>query len=395
MKPGLVVFMVFLLSHGLLAQSRAIETAVPYLLNAPDSRGTALGNIGAASMPDDFSMHWNPAKYAFSDKRLGIAISYTPFYWLLMQDYDPWDLSFGFKAFNLYFMIKDRMAISTSMVYYSVGYVTFTDEFGNDLGTYEPYDFYNDLSFSYRINDVLSLGLAGRLIYSNLTQGQFVQGAETSAGISFAMDLSAYYKKDVTLGSKEGSIAWGINISNIGSKMSYSETAVSKDFIPTNLRAGIALTTKFNSANSLTILADFNKLLVPSTPVYMRDSLGNPVYDDENNPVISKGMDPDVSVVRGMFQSWYDAPYGFEEEMQEWSFGIGVEYWLLSNFSARAGIYHENETKGNRRYFTTGIGIRFGYFGFDTGILIPFEESNFNAFNIRSSLMLDIGNRDN
>jgi hypothetical protein len=379
-------------SLGLLAQNREIKTAVPYLLYAPDARGTALGTIGAASMPDDFSAHWNPAKYAFSDKRFGVSISYTPFYWLLIQDYDPWDLSFGFKAFNLYFKIKDKMAISTSMVYYAIGEVTFTDEFGNELGIYEAYDFYNDVSFSYRINDVLSLGIAGRFIYSDLTQGQYVQGAETPAGISFAIDLSTYYEKEISLGSKEGSLAWGINISNIGSKMSYSETAVSKNFIPTNLRAGVGLTTQFNSANSLTLLADFNKLLVPTPPVYATDSAtGLPVYDEEGNPVIEKGKDPDVSAIRGMFQSWYDAPYGFEEEMQEWSFGIGVEYWLLSKFSARAGIYYENESKGSRRYFTTGIGLRLGSFGFDTGFLIPFEEDGFNAFNMRSSLMIDIG----
>jgi hypothetical protein len=393
MKVILTIIVMILFSQGLQAQSRAIETAVPYLLYAPDSRGTALGTLGAASNPDAFSMHWNPAKYAFSDKRFGVAISYTPWYWLLIRDYDPLDLSFGYQAFNLYFKIKDKMAISTSMVYYSTGEVTFTDEYGNDLGTYVPYNFYNDISFSYRISEVLSLGLAGRLIYSDLTRGQYIQGAETHAGVSVAMDLSAYYHKGISLGSKEGSLAWGVNISNIGSKMSYSETAVSKDFIPTNLTAGIGCTTKFNSANSLTFLADFNKLLVPTPPVYLRDSLGYPVYDDENNRVISKGMDPNVSVLRGMFQSWYDAPGGFEEEMKEWSFGIGAEYWFRNNFSARAGIYHEDKIKGTRRYITTGIGIRFSYFGFDIAILVPFEETTFNEFNMRSSLIFEIGNR--
>jgi hypothetical protein len=386
--------MVTVFSLGSLAQSRAIRTAVDYLLLAPDSRGTALGTIGAASTPDDFSAHWNPAKYAFSDKRFGVAISYTPFYWLIKEDYDPWDLSFGFKAFNLYFKIKQKMAISTSMVYLSIGDVMFIDEYGNDLGTYQPYDFYNDVSFSYKINDVLSLGMAGRFIYSNLTRGQYIHGVETSAGISVAMDLSAYYQQPISIGSMDGSISSGINISNIGSKMSYSEYAAFKNFIPTNLRAGVGLTTKFNSANSLTILADFNKLLVPTPPVYMRDSITNqPVYDDEGNPVIEKGMDPNVSVLRGMFQSWYDAPYGFKEEMQEWSFGLGFEYWLHDKFSARAGLYYENETKGTRRYFTTGIGVRFGYFGFDIGILVPFQERYFNAFNLRASIMIDIDNR--
>jgi hypothetical protein len=192
----------------------------------------------------------------------------------------------------------------------------------------------------------------------------------------------------------DGSLSCGLNISNIGSKMSYSETAINKNFIPTNLRAGVGLTTKFNSDHSLTVLADVNKLLVPTPPVYMRDSLGRPVYDGEGNPVIEKGMDPNVSVLRGMFQSWYDAPYGFKEEMQEWSFGIGFEYWLKDIFSARAGLYYENETKGTRRYFTTGLGVRYGYFGYDLGILVPFEERYFNAFNLRASIMLDIGSRD-
>ena len=199
MKASIVIILMILFSIGLQAQSRAIETAVPYLLYAPDSRGTALGTIGAASQPDAFSMHWNPAKYAFSDKKFGVAVSYTPWYWLLIQDYDPLDFSFGYKGFNLYFKIHEKMAIATSMEYYSIGEMTFTDEFGGELGTYEPYDFYNDIAFSYRVNEVLSLGMAGRLIYSNLTQGQFVQGVETTAGGSFAMDLSAFYQKVVSL----------------------------------------------------------------------------------------------------------------------------------------------------------------------------------------------------
>lgn len=394
MNIRLAIIVMVLFSQGLQAQSRAIIPAVPYLLLTPDSRGTALGTTGAASKPDAFSMHWNPAKYAFIDKRFGAAVSYTPWYWLLIKDYDPLDLSFGYHALNLYFKITDRIAIATSMVYFSIGKVTFTDEFGNDLGSFQPYEFNNDVSFSYRISDVFSLGLAGRLIYSDLTRGQYIQGVETSPGISVAMDISAYYRKTISLGSKEGEIAWGINISNIGSKIAYSETAVNKDFIPTNFRAGIGFTAKFNESNSLTILADFNKLLVPTPPVYLRDSItGQPIYDEDNNPVIEKGMDPNVSVFRGMIQSWYDAPYGFEEEMKEWSFGIGVEYWLKGIFSARSGIYYENESKGWRRYFTTGLGARYSYFGFDIAILVPFEEREFNAFNLRSSVIFELGNR--
>ena len=393
MKVRLMMLVMILFSLGIQAQSRAIPTTVPYLMNAPDSRGTGLGALGAASKPDAFSMHWNPAKYAFCDKRYGFAISYTPLLWKKLQNYELFDLSFIYPAFNAYFRIKERIAIATSYVYYAHGEITFTNEFGEDLGTYRPFDFYTDVSFSYQISEVLSIGLAFRVIYSELTQGQYVQGAATSPGISEAIDISVYYQRNISLGRKEGNIAWGIDISNIGSKMSYSETAVDKDFIPTNLRAGIGFTTNFNASNSLTFLADFNKLLVPTPPVYLRDSLGQPVYDSDDNPVIAEGKDPNVSVFRGMIQSWYDAPGGFNEEMREWSFGMSVEYWLKNKYSARAGFYHEDETKGERRYFTTGLGVRFGWFGFDTAILIPFEETPFKLFNMRSSIMIEIGMR--
>lgn len=393
MKPGLFIIIIILFSQGLQAQSRYIRTAVDYLLLAPDARGTSLGTTGAASMPDVVSMHWNPAKYAFLDKKFGVAISYTPWYWLKIQDYDAFKFSFGYKGINLFFKIRENMAIATSMVHYALGDIIFTDEFGNELGVYKPWNIYNDVAFSYRINDVISVAMTGRFIYSELTQGQFVQGAEISPGISVAMDLSTYYNRSIAMGDMEGIIAWGINISNIGSKISYSETAVRKNFIPTNLRAGAGFTAVFNPDHSLSVHADFNKLLVPSPPLYLRDSLGNPVYDDEGDPVIEKGMDPNVSVFRGMLQSWYDAPGGFKEEMQEWSFGLGLEYWLKDIFSARMGVYYENENKGTRRYFTTGLGFRIGHFGFDTGIMVPFKETYFNAFHMRTSIRFDFGSR--
>jgi len=390
---ALTILFPFLQIHGQFQDGssyRGINTAVPFLLLSPDARGTGLGTTGVASAPDAFSMHWNPAKYAFTDKRYGFAISYTPWYYLMIKDYDPLELPFGFNGYDVYFKIKERFAIGTSMMLYSLGEITFTDEYGDDLGTYKMYELYNDVSFSYRICEAFSVGLSGRFIYSNLTAGQFVQGAETIAGTSIAADVAAYYHKEIDIGNLRSEFSCGINISNIGNKISYSETAIRKDFIPTNLRLGAGLKMNFNERNSLTALVDFNKLLVPTPPVYLRDSMGNPVYDVNGYPVIDKGMDPNVSVFKGMVQSWYDAPYGFEEEMKEWSFGLGLEYWFKSNFSGRSGIYYENKAKGGRRYVTTGFGARFGYFGFDMGILIPFEERMFDAFNLRASVMLEI-----
>jgi len=217
---------------------------------------------------------------------------------------------------------------------------------------------------------VISGAVAARFIYSNLTQGQFVQGAETNAGTSIAADAAVYYQKSVDMGKFDADVTWGINLSNIGSKISYSKTAIKKDFIPTNLRLGGGLNMHFDDYNSLAILLDFNKLQVPTPPIY------DTIYDDENNPVIKKGMDPNVSPVAGIIQSWYDAPYGFSEEMREWAIAFGLEYWYAKQFSLRTGFFYEDKTKGNRKFVTVGAGLRYSVFGLDLSYLIPFEQQH-------------------
>jgi hypothetical protein len=349
--------------------SRVITTAVPFLIIAPDARSGGMGEVGVASDPDANSMHWNPAKYAFIDKKFGFATSYSPWLRTLVNDINLAYLAGFYK-------IDDRQTVAASLLYFSLGDITFTDEFGENLGTYNPNEFSIDATYSRKFSEEISGAVAARFIYSNLTQGQFVQGAETSAGTSIAADAAVYYKKEVDLGNIGSEVTWGINLSNIGNKISYSKTAVKKDFIPTNLRIGAGLKMLFDDYNTLAVMIDFNKLQVPTPPIYQRDSLGNPVYDDENNPVISKGMDPNVSPVAGIIQSWYDAPYGFSEEMREWAIATGIEYWYAEQFALRAGFFYEDETKGNRKFFTVGAGLRYSVFGLDLSYLIPMEQQH-------------------
>ena len=349
--------------------SRVITTAVPFLIIAPDARSGGMGEAGVASDPDANSMHWNPAKYAFVDKKFGFALSYSPWLRALVNDINLAYLTGFYK-------IDDRQAVAASLLYFSLGDITFTDEFGGELGTYKPNEFSLDATYSRKFSEVISGAVAARFVYSNLTQGQFVQGAETSPGTSIAADVAVYYHKEVDLGSMGSEVSWGINLSNIGNKISYSKTATKKDFIPTNLRVGGNLKMNFDDYNSLSVLLDFNKLQVPTPPIYQRDSLGNPIFDAENNPVIEKGMDPNVNTVQGIIQSWYDAPYGFSEEMREWAIAFGLEYWYAKQFALRGGFFYEDKTKGNRKFFTVGAGLRYSVFGLDLSYLILLEQQN-------------------
>ncbi|MHB8842936.1 MAG: type IX secretion system outer membrane channel protein PorV, partial [Candidatus Aquicultor sp.] len=257
--------------------------------------------------------------------------------------------------------------VAATLRYFSLGEITFTNDVGDPLGTYKPNEFAVDAAYSRILTDKLSLAVAGRFIYSNLTQGQYVQGVETSAGTSVAADVSLYWEDEVNwFASTPASFAWGINISNIGNKISYSKTNIERDFIPTNFRIGPRLTLDLDDYNTISFQVDVNKLLVPTPPIYS-DSL----FNSDGSRLIEGGKDPDVSVVQGMMQSWYDAPGGFSEEMREFSFAVGTEYWYTDVLALRGGFYYEDLTKGNRKYATLGVGLRYNVFGLDFSYLIP------------------------
>lgn len=359
-----------------------ITTAVPFLMIAPDARAGALGDAGVSSTPDANSMHWNPAKYAFIDKQMGFSLSFSPWLRKLVND-----IYLGYLSG--YYKIDDRQTVAMSLRYFSLGEILFTDEIGNPLNYYNPYEFALDATYARKFSEKWAGGIAGRFIYSNLTQGQYVGGAESSAGISVAADVSVYYRTDVDFGNMDGHVAAGLNISNIGAKISYSSTNIQKDFIPTNFRIGPSILMNIDEYNSLTFMFDINKLLVPTPPIYARDTNGQFVTTADGEKVIYEGMDPNVSVVSGMIQSWYDAPGGFSEEMREFSFAVGVEYWYNKLFAIRGGFFYEDKTKGNRKFFTLGAGLKYNVFGIDFAYLIPLEQQNPLENTLRFTLIFD------
>jgi hypothetical protein len=348
----------------------AIQTVVPFLTIAPDSRSGAMGDVGVATKPDVYSQHWNAAKYAFIDGKAGVGISYSPWLRNLVPDINIAYLT-GF------YRIDNKQVASASLLYSSLGVVPFTNEFGDHERDFKPNELGFDLGYSRIFAENFSGGIAFRFIYSNLTGGSYSGNEATQPGISFAADISGYYHRDVSMFSKDGELAFGLNFSNIGSKMSYSDGQTS-DFIPMNMRIGGSGTIELDEFNKLSLAIDFNKLLVPTPPVY------------NNDGEIVDGKDPDVSVPIAIFQSFYDAPDGFKEEIREITSSIGLEYWYNNQFALRAGYFHENASKGNRKYFTAGAGFKFKGFTIDFSYLMPTVSNHPLARTLRFSLAFDI-----
>jgi hypothetical protein len=361
---------------------KTITTAVPFLMIAPDARAGAMGDAGVSSTPDANSIHWNPAKLAFIDKEMGFSVSYSPWLRKLVPDISLAYLS-GYKR------IDEKQAFGASLLYFSLGDITFTDQDGNPGGTYQPKEFSLDASYSRKFTKNISGAVSARFINSNLTLGQVVESTSTKPGSSVAADVAMYSQHPVSFENMEGIFAWGINISNIGAKISYSNDNTRKDFIPTNLRIGPSLTLDLDDYNRMTFMIDFNKLLVPTPPIYLVDSANQPVLDAQNNQIILKGKDPDVSVPLGMLQSFYDAPGGFSEEMREFSISAGVEYWYDKQFAIRGGYFYEDKNKGNRKFFTLGAGLKYNVFGLDFSYLIPMDTQNPLENTLRFSLLFD------
>ncbi len=364
-----------------------ITTAVPFLIIAPDARAGAMGDAGVSSSPDVYSMHWNPAKYAVFEKDMSLGLSYSP--WL--RNLVP-DMNLAYLAFSK--RIDNMSTVAATLRYFSLGDIQFTNDAGVEQGVYRPNEWALDATYSRKLTENLSGAVAGRFIYSNLTQGQFVQGAETSAGISVAADVAVYWAKDVNwFRDISANFAWGVNISNIGNKLGYSKTSIKKDFIPTNLRFGPTLSLELDDYNTIAFSLDVNKLLVPTPPIYKRDNEGNPIpIPGTDKYEIESGKDNDVNVVPGMLQSFYDAPGGFSEEMRELSLAFGTEYWYNKVFALRGGFFYEDKTKGNRKFFTLGAGLRYNVFGLDFSYLIPIDSRNNPLQNtLRFALTFDLG----
>ena len=342
-----------------------ITTSVPFLLIAPESRGGAMGDAGVASSPDATSMHWNASKLAFIEKQTGVAIAYTPWLKTLVPDINLGYLSFFHK-------LSSKGTMGGSLRYFSLGKIDFTDQNGASLGSRTPNELALDLGYAHKLSKNFSGAFTLRYIYSNLTQGV---DASTKPASTMAADLSGYYRTDVKLGKNKGQYAAGINISNLGGKVGYTDSG-KRNFIPMNLRLGTSLSIDLDDYNRITFMVDFNKLLVPTLPEYLKKSNGADSTLSDGTKIISKGMDPNVSVAQSVFQSFYDAPGGLTEELQEINISGGMEYVYDKQFALRAGYFYEAPNKGNRQYFTMGAGLKYSIFNLDFSYLVSMLRNN-------------------
>jgi len=358
-----------------------ITTAVPFLMIAPDTRAGGMGDAGVSSSPDANSMHWNPAKYAFIDRNMGVSINYTPWLRRLINDIDLGYLS-------AFFRLDDLQTIAFSMKYFSLGQVNFTDEIGEPIFTARPNEFSIDFAYARKLGEHFSGAVAGRFIYSNLTQGQFVGGLETRPGVAVAADVAAFYTRKLDTRTPT-TLSFGLNISNIGNKISYSRDLTSS-FIPINLRLGPTVSFELDEFNRLSFSLDLNKLLVPTPPVYLRNDDGQFARDGNGDLIIDSGRNPNRNVVAGIFQSFFDAPGGLREELNELTYSFGVEYWYSNQFAIRGGYFHEHATKGNRQFFSLGLGLKYNVFSLDFAYLIPTEQQSPLANVLRFSMHFDL-----
>ncbi len=336
----------------------ALTTAVPFLRISPDARAGGMGDVGIATSPDPNSTYHNPAKLAFiktydtkedkeyDGKTFGVSMSYTPWLRSLVND-------IYLAHLTGYYKINKMQAVAMSIRYFSLGQIQFTDAQGNNLQQFRPNEFAIDGTYSRILAKGFSTGITLRFIYSNLASGQSVGGTSINPGTAASADIGFYYNTDIKVKDRNSNLAVGLVFSNLGSKISYTNSA-RRDFIPMNMGLGLAYTIDIDKHNSFTLSTDVNKLLVP-TP----------------DPSDSTQSWRDKSVPAAIFGSFSDAPGGAREEFREFTIGIGAEYWYDKQFAVRVGYFHEAPTKGNRRYLSAGIGLRYSVFGLDFSYLIP------------------------
>ncbi len=378
----IIIALVFILGFSNNANAQAttsgantITTAVPFLSITPDSRAGGMGDAGVGTTPDLNSQHWNPAKYVFMESEMGISLSYSPWLRNLVDDIDLAYLV-GYKK------IDEMQTVSSSLRYFSLGDIIFTDQFGYDMGQQSPNEFAIDLGYTRLLSEIFSGSVAVRYIRSDLTGGQLINGVESHAGNTYAADVAFYLYKEFRANRKDNIISAGINIQNIGAKISYTDGA-EKYFIPTMLKLGAAYTTEMDQYNSFTFAVEANKLLVPTPP---KDTTNF----NEGEVIFPGGVNSDISTIAGIFSSFTDAPGGFKEELQEINFSLGVEYWYNKQFALRAGYFYEHENKGNRKFLTAGAGLRLNVFALDFSYLLPTEQNHPLANTLRFTLSFDV-----
>ena len=341
---------------------------------APDARGGGLGDVGAATDPDVNSQYWNPAKYPFNISRAGVALNFTPWLRSLVND-----MNLAYLAG--YYRIGDYSAVSASLRYFNMGEVfTENPDVNANAMTINPYEMSVDVAYSLMLSEKFSLAAAIRWIYSDM---RFDYTEDNSPASAFAADIAAYYQNYINIGQRECQLGVGLNISNIGSKITFSGKEYG-EFLPANMRLGASLMIPIDEYNRITLAADANKYLVPTVPKQMEGE-DNSEYEDR----VHREYD-DVSAISGIFKSFSDAPGGFKEELEEINYGLGAEYVYNDKFSLRAGYHHESQSKGNRKYFTVGAGFKMNVFSLDAAYVVATAKSNPLDQTLRFTLSFDM-----
>lgn len=344
----------------------ALLTALPFLRIVPDARGGAMGDAGLTTSADPNSLHYNSSKLAFVDKDMSFSATYTP--WLRnlgLQDVYLAYLS-GYKKVN------DREALGFGLRFFSLGEINFTDFNGNPAGTGSPRELEFAISYNRKLSENFSAGLSAKYMYSNLAAGQAINNVPISAANAFAVDLSLTYKKPGNITAYGSEWTFGAALTNLGSKITYTGNEF-KDFLPSNLGIGAGLLLNFDDFNSMSFHLDVNKLLVPSpqSPLLI-DEDGNRIPNEDYDANMNGEPDyKEQSNFGALFNSFGDAQGGFGEELKEFNFSLGIEYWYNKQFAVRTGYYYENPIKGDRQFLTVGAGLKYNVFAIDISYLVP------------------------
>ncbi|MCW3090681.1 MAG: hypothetical protein JWP81_1750 [Ferruginibacter sp.] len=385
-KLTALVFLLGSATSTLNAQSQAntinvVTSAVPFLRISPDARSGGMGDIGIATSADANSSFWNLAKTPFNTSPGGVSLTYTP--WL--KDLGLNDVYLA--SLSGYYKMDELQAVSASMRYFSLGNIQFTDNLGNDLILFRPREFSFDAGYSRKLSDKLSIGVALRYINSNLAGNNSLNGQVYKAATAVSGDLSVFHTGINEAG--EG-LNYGVVLSNLGSKISYTNDATQKDYIPANLGIGVTYTKVFDETSKMTFGIDINKLLVPTPPTFSTNQGGTGTSDDS----VKLANYRNQGVISSWFKSFGDAPGGFSEEIKEFQASLGAEFWYQNQFALRAGYFYEHPTKGNRKYFTVGAGLKYNTFGLNFSYLLPSGNGvNRNPLSntLRFSLVFDFG----
>lgn len=347
--------------------SNTLLTAVPFLRLTPDARSGAMGDVGVAISPNSNTMHFNASSLVFAEDQSGFSFTYTP--WLRNLNLDDIFLLY----ISGFYKLNDNEVIGGGIRFFSLGDIEFTDNQGGPLGTGRPREGEFTFAYARKLGDKFSASLSGKYIFSNLASGLQVNGLDINTGTAFAADFGLNYRSKTKIGGYNGEMSYGLALTNIGSKISYVSNNTVRDFIPANLGLGTSLKLDLDQYNSLSFGLDFNKLLVP-TPIsrQIRQEDGtfvdNPDWDKDKNGIADYR---EKSLFSGMLGSFSDAQGGFSEELREFSVSFGAEYWYDKQFAFRGGYYWESAQKGNRRFFTVGLGVKYNVFGIDLSYLIP------------------------